>query len=177
MPMDFPPGLQCLNAMAAPFAEKEFLKCCGSPNWARQLTTRRPFASFDQLAESAEQIWWSLDETEWLEAFLSHPKIGEQKAVATTSSEAQRWSESEQGGTRDSSADTMAELARLNQEYQEKFGFIYIVCATGKSSEEMLANLRERLPNPTREELKIAAGEQSKITRLRLRKLVDGFPS
>src|ERR1044071_6252839 len=124
MVTNFPPGLQCLNAMAAPMAEKEFLKCCGSPNWARQLATRRPFASFDQLADSAEKIWWSLDETEWLEAFHSHPKIGEKRAAATTSSDAQRWSESEQGGTRDSPSETMSELARLNQEYQEKFGFI-----------------------------------------------------
>jgi 2-oxo-4-hydroxy-4-carboxy-5-ureidoimidazoline decarboxylase len=175
MSTDFPPGLRCLNGFPAPAAEAEFLKCCGSPIWARKLATQRPFASFDQLVETAEKIWWSLDETDWLQAFHSHPKIGEQKAVAATSNDAQQWSESEQSGTANADQSTMDALAEANVEYEKKFGFIFIVCASGKSSAEMLASLQERLTHRTADEIKIAAGEQAKITRLRLRKLIEAL--
>lgn len=133
----------------------------------------RPFASVEQLTETADRIWWSRNSKDWLEAFHSHPKIGEKKAAAVTSTEAQSWSEAEQAGTRDSAQETRDALARLNREYEQKFGHIFIVCATGKASEEMLAILRDRLGNDPAEELTIAAAEQAKITRLRLNKLVD----
>jgi len=123
------------------------------------------------IAES-ERVWWLLAPGDWLEAFHSHPKIGERKAAAPTAAEAQRWSEDEQSGVRNSAQQTIDALAQLNREYEEKFGYIFIVCATGKSSEEMLAILRERLGNGREEELRNAAAEQAKITELRLRKLV-----
>lgn len=166
-------GLQRLNSLGTPEAESELLKCCGSREWAGRVTAARPFESMADLIAKADRIWWSLGPRDWLEAFHSHPKIGEQKAAAATAVEAHRWSEDEQSGTRDSAQQTMAVLAELNHEYEEKFGYIFIVCATGKSSEEMLAMLRERLGNSPEQELQIAAAEQAKITRLRLGKLLE----
>jgi OHCU decarboxylase len=164
--------LASLNSLSPGRAEAEFLKCCGSKNWALQVTSARPFASLDELIAKADRIWWSLDSGDWLEAFHSHPKIGEKKAAAPTAAEAQQWSEDEQSGIRNSAQLTLDELADLNRAYEEKFGYIYIVCASGKSSEEMLAILRDRLKNNAAEELRIAAAEQAKITELRLRKLL-----
>lgn len=170
-------GLQRLNSLGTPEAESELLKCCGSREWAGRVTAARPFESMADLIAKADRIWWSLGPRDWLEAFHSHPKIGEQKAAAATAVEAQRWSEDEQSGTRHSSQKTLAALAELNHEYEEKFGYIFIVCATGKSSEEMLAMLRARLENPAGMELRSAAAEQAKITQLRLRKLIDNRQS
>jgi OHCU decarboxylase len=170
-------GLERLNSLSAPEAEKEFLKCCGSGNWARRMAAERPFAGVEKMTEAADRIWWSLEPHDWLEAFQSHPKIGEKKAAADTSVEALKWSEAEQAGTRDSAQQIRDDLAQLNREYQEKFGHIFIVCASGKTSEEMLASLRERFRNDPLEELRIAAGEQAKITRLRLNKLVETLNS
>ena len=154
--------------------EEDFLKCCGSKNWAQQMAGADPFGSLDELLTDADRIWWSLEPQDWLEAFHSHPKIGEQKAAAATAVEAQQWSEAEQSGIRHSTQQTLDDLAKLNHAYEEKFGYIFIVCASGKSSEEMLAILRERLENDPDEELRNAAAEQAKITQLRLRKLLDG---
>jgi len=164
--------LASLNSLSPSQAEAEFLKCCGSKNWARQLTAARPFASFDELIAKADRIWWSLDSQDWLEAFHSHPKIGEKKAAAPTAVESQRWSEDEQAAIRDSAEQTLDALAKLNQTYEENFGYIFIVCASGKSSEEMLAILRARLDNTPDAELRVAAAEQAKITQLRLGKLL-----
>ena len=164
--------LQQLNSSAPGEAEQELLKCCGSRTWAQQMVAGRVYRSQDEFIANAERLWWLLDPRDWLEAFHSHPKIGEQKAAAKTAVEAQRWSAAEQSGIRDSAQQTLAELAKLNREYEEKFGYIFIVCATGKSSEEMLAILRQRLKNDPGEELRIAAAEQAKITELRLRKLL-----
>ena len=166
-------GLERLNGLPPSEAENELLKCCGSKNWARRMASERPFASLDRLAETGERIWWSLEPGDWLAAFHSHPKIGEQKAAAKTTVEAQQWSEDEQSGIRNSAEQTMAALAELNRVYEENFGYIFIVCASGKSSEEMLRILRQRLGNAPDEELHIAAAEQAKITQLRLRKLID----
>lgn len=166
-------GLEHLNSVAADDAAAEVLKCCGSKKWAQQVTAARPFASLDELIDRAEQIWWALEPADWLEAFHSHPKIGEKKAAAEIAVAAQKWSEDEQSGTRDSAEQTIDELAELNRAYEEKFGFIFIVCASGKSSDEMLAILRNRLGNNPDEELRNAAAEQAKITQLRLKKLLN----
>ena len=164
--------LASLNSLSPGQAEAEFLTCCGSRNWARQLTSLRPFASVNELIDKADRVWWSLQSDDWLEAFHSHPKIGEKKAAAPTAVEAQRWSEDEQSGIRNSAQQTLDALAELNRTYEEKFGYIFIVCASGKSSEELLAVLCARLQNTLAEELRIAAAEQAKITELRLRKLL-----
>lgn len=166
-------GLERLNAMGADHATAQFLKCCGSTNWARRVVAERPFKSVDDLISKADRMWWSLEPRDWLEAFQSHPKIGEKKAASAVAVDAQRWSADEQSGIRNSAQETMETLAKLNREYEEKFGYIFIVCASGKSSEEMLAILRDRLGSDKDEELRNAAAEQAKITQLRLRKLVD----
>ncbi len=166
-------GLKRLNTLPVAEADQELRKCCGCAEWTTRMTTARPFDSVDQLLKTAEQLWWSLEPGQWLEAFHSHPKIGEQKAAAALSADAQKWSENEQSGIRDSAPETIDALARLNREYEQKFGYIFIICASGKSSEEMLSSLRARLENEPHEELRIAAAEQAKITDLRLRKLIQ----
>jgi OHCU decarboxylase len=167
-------SLHSLNSLSLAEAEKELLKCCGSKEWAQRLLAERPFESLADLSAKAERVWWTLEPRDWLEAFHSHPKIGEKKAVTATTPEAQRWSADEQAGINSSAPATVHALADLNRVYEDKFGFIFIVCASGKSSEEMLAMLRERLENDRDEELRIAAGEQARITQLRLSKLLAG---
>jgi OHCU decarboxylase len=173
MTTNFPTNLGRLNSLPAEEAQRELLKCCGSKEWAQLMGASRPFSNFEQLCEKADQIWWSLEPREWLEAFYSHPKIGEKKASASTSDQSKRWAESEQAAVSRATSETLQTLATLNGEYEEKFGYIFIVCATGKSSEEMLAILQQRLGNNPDEELRNAAAEQAKITRLRLKKLID----
>ena len=165
-----------LNELSANDAEAEFLKCCGSRRFASAMTAARPFANVDELLTKADSIWWSLSSEDWLEAFRAHPKIGEKKAAAAQaaqSEEALQWSAQEQSGIRNARADTMTALAAGNREYEQRFGFIFIVCATGKSSEEMLAILQARLQNDAETEIAVAAEEQSKIMRLRLEKLLQ----
>jgi len=163
-----------LNSLGHGDAEKEFLKCCGSRQWAQEMVNERPFTAVDQMIETADRVWWALEPQDWLEAFRSHPKIGEQKAAQQVSEESRAWSEQEQSGIANSAQETVTALAELNRAYEEKFGYIFIVCATGKSSQEMLGILRARLENPAGIELRIAAAEQAKITELRLRKLLTG---
>ena len=162
-----------LNTLPSTAAEAEFLKCCGSKRWAQAMTAARPFHGLGEMLAEADRVWWSLSEADWLEAFRAHPKIGEKKASAAQSAEAQKWSAQEQSGVAQASAQTISELAERNREYEDRFGFIFIVCATGKSSEEMLGLINDRLRNDTETELRTAAKEQSKITRLRLEKLLN----
>ena len=166
--------LAWLNLLTADEAEKELLQCCGSKRWVRQMTEARPFPTIDAAVKTADQIWQSLAEDDWLEAFRSHPKIGEKKAADKVSEQAQQWSGQEQAGVAAASRETANALAALNRAYEFKFGFIFIICATGKTSEQMLAALSERLQHDATEELPIAAAEQSKITELRLKKLLNG---
>ena len=165
--------LDQLNTLPSAAAEAEFLKCCGSTHWAQAMIRARPFAALDDVLTEAERIWWSLSEADWLEAFRAHPKIGEKKAAIVQSAEAQKWSAQEQSGVAQASASTISELAERNREYEDRFGFIFIVCASGKSSEEMLAIINQRIGNNAETELRTAAAEQSKITRLRLEKLLS----
>ena len=164
--------IQWLNSLPRDEAINEFKSCCGATGWAEQMTNRRPFASHDDLAEAANDVWWSLRPDDWLEAFRAHPKIGEKKGVSVASAQSLEWSNSEQAGIRNASDDTTELLAKLNREYESRFGYIFIVCATGKSSVEMLGILRERMGNEPATELRIAAQEQAKITKLRLQKLI-----
>ena len=168
-------GLERLNSLSPDEAEVEFRKCCGATAWASKMATERPFATLTELITKADDVWWSLKPDDWLEAFRCHPKIGEKKAATQTSLETQKWSEQEQAGIVNAAQATTRALTELNQEYEEKFGYIYIVCAMGKSSEEMLEILSERLKNGPDTELRTAAGEQAKITQLRLKKLIDSY--
>jgi OHCU decarboxylase len=170
---DWASDLERVNSLPLIEAESELLKCCGSGKWAAQMVKQRPFANLDELLNKAERIWRSLEPTDWLEAFRSHPKIGEHKAAQQTSPQAQNWSEQEQQSVRNAGPEIGQALAELNCEYEEKFSYIFIVSATGKSSEEVLAILRERLNNDPERELRTAAAEQSRITQLRLKKLIN----
>lgn len=166
--------LAWLNSLSADEAAREFLQCCGSKRWARQMADARPYENLAEVVARANEIWQSLDRDDWLEAFRSHPKIGEKKTAETVSAQARQWSGQEQSGVNTASTETTNALATLNHAYEQKFGFIFIICATGKTSDEMLDALRERLDHDPAEELPIAAAEQSKITELRLKKLLTG---
>jgi len=162
-----------LNRLPADEARAALLACCGSTRWAEAVAALRPFWDVGQLLNIGGRIWRELPREDWLEAFRAHPKIGESKAAKETGAEAQRWSEGEQARARAASDETLAALSEANREYEARFGFIFIVCATGKSAEEMLALLRERINNDSETELRIAAGEQWRITELRLRKFFN----
>lgn len=137
------------------------------------MTEARPFADVADLLKKSAQIWRNLDARDWLEAFAAHPKIGATKAVSQQSAQAAEWSRAEQSGAKNASGAVRGELEAVNRLYQEKFGFIFIVCAMGKTAEEMLELCRERLNNEIESEIFIAADEQRKITEIRLRKLLE----
>ena len=159
-----------LNELSRADAEAEFLKCCGSRAWAQTMVAARPFRSERELFQHADGVCASLTNEDWLEAFRAHPKIGEKKAATAQTQQERNWSSQEQSGINAASGETMRELAARNHEYEAKFGFIFIVCASGKSSEEMLSMLKDRVGNDQRSEIRVAAAEQKKITRLRLEK-------
>lgn len=165
--------IEWFNSLPHDEAVKALLQCCGSKRWAAEAANNRPYSSLETLIASANDIWWSLRQDDWLEAFRSHPKIGEKKAAAPISDQSRQWSGQEQAGVSEASHETIDALAALNWAYEQKFGFIFIICATGKTSEEMLAALNNRLENDAATELPIAAAEQSKITELRLKKLIS----
>lgn len=138
-------------------------QCCGSSRWLSQMEDSRPFLNRDNLHARAERIWNELNEMDWLEAFAAHPKIG-----ARSESE---WSSQEQSGMSQADANLRQRMIDLNEEYERKFGFIFILCATGKTAKEMARLIEQRLLNDRDIELKIAAAEQARIVHLRLDKL------
>lgn len=164
--------LAWLNSLAAEEAAEQLLQCCGSRRWTREMANGRPYETVEALLTAAKDLWRSLDSNDWLEAFRSHPKIGERKASDKVSAQSQQWSGQEQSGVINAAHEVVSSLAALNDVYEQKFGFIFIICATGKTSVEMLSALRERLHHDPKAELPIAAAEQSKITELRLKKLL-----
>src|SRR6185369_11782466 len=133
-----PERLTWLNSLTDEEATKELLQCCGSKRWASVTATGRPYDTLEILLATSNDIWWSLDRSDWLEAFRSHPKIGEKKVAGKVSAQSQQWSGQEQSGIDAASNETVSSLAALNEAYEQKFGFIFIVCATGKTSDEML---------------------------------------
>lgn len=166
-------ALARLNALPEPDAHQALERCCGAQRWVGGMLASRPFASVAELYERAEAIWQALEARDYLEAFAHHPEIGAdldelRRRFATTAA----LSQAEQAGAAQASQQTLLALRRQNQAYRERFGFSFIVCATGKSALEMLDLLERRLPHARERELEIAAAEQAKITRLRLEKLV-----
>jgi OHCU decarboxylase len=155
-----------LNRMAAQSAADALKLCCGSQRWAEGMTACRPFLDVADLHRAADVTSNILGREDWLEAFQSHPKIGETKNVSG-------WSEKEQEGMTAAAEDVRNRLAQLNRAYQDRFGFIFIICAAGKSGEEMLALLEERIQNRRQHEMRIASAEQVKIVHLRLNKLIN----
>jgi OHCU decarboxylase len=162
-----------LNALDDDAAVGAFLRCCGSSRWARRMAEARPFADADAMAATADATWRALGQPDWLEAFAAHPQIG---SNGSGRSDASAWSDEEQAGVAAAAAQTRRRLAEANRDYQARFGYIFIVCATGKTADEMLALLEGRLRHDPVDELRLAAEEQRKITRLRLAKLLEEEP-
>lgn len=146
--------------------------CCGAKEWVAQLAAQKPFSDIASLYQAADEIWWSLTEADWREAFTHHPKIGDLDSLRAKFANTQTWASGEQAGVQGADEAVLQGLAEGNQAYEEKFGYIFIVCATGKSAAEMLALLQQRLPNDPQTEIKISAEEQRKITHIRLEKLL-----
>jgi OHCU decarboxylase len=165
--------LKELNQASSETAESVFLSCCGSRLWAQKMVEARPFADVSALLNQAEEIWQNLALQDWLEAFTAHPKIGAKKGVPHQTAQSAKWSQGEQSGTQTAADSVRADLEKANRLYENKFGFIFIVCATGKSAEEMLEICRRRLNNDADTEIVAAAKEQRKITEIRLKKLLE----
>lgn len=147
-------------------------RCCSSEAWVSGMVKRRPFSSIDALLREAATIWQGLGELAYLEAFLGHPKIGDVSSLKKKYADTHALASNEQSGAAVATTDVIQELADLNTAYEEKFGFIFIVFATGKSAKDMLETLKERLPNKRDKEIQNAADNQQKITELRLKKLL-----
>ena len=158
-------GLARLNRLPEDEAAAELRRCCGSGNWARAMASERPFETLEQVRVAADRIWRGLAPEDWLEAFRSHPRIGDPRASGREAEE--------QAGAQSASAELQEALSRANRAYEDRFGRIFIVCASGSSAGRMLAELEERLGNDPDTELGAAAEEQRKITRLRLEKLLE----
>jgi len=150
-----------LNMLPREKVEAEFKRCCGSTRWAKEMANLRPFKSANSLYVSGDRTWLTLSEADWMEAFSHHPRIGdgallEQKFAVESASRA-----------------TLDRLKALNQEYEKRFPHVFLICATGKSADEMLKNLEMRIKNDPKHELSNASAEQMKITRIRLEKLLS----
>jgi 2-oxo-4-hydroxy-4-carboxy-5-ureidoimidazoline decarboxylase len=158
------------NQLQAEKAEEEILACCGSTAWARELVARRPLENELSVITASDEVWCQLETRDWMEAFSKHPRIGERKAPPTASTRSAAWSTEEQQNVTASEEAVQLALADANQEYEQQFGRVFIVCATGKSAREMLEILRRRLRNDDGAELQEAAEEQRKITNIRLKK-------
>lgn len=159
----------------APPAEARaiLLAACGSERWADRMLALRPFGSRDTLLAQARDVWFGLDERDWLDAFRQHPEIGDRESLRRRFPSTHHLSEREQAGVAQAGTDALAVLADANRRYRDQFGFIFIVCATGKSADEVLELLTARLGNDPRVEIKIAAEEQARITALRLTRDAD----
>jgi len=165
-----------MNAVLASWNESKdgmaleaMLACCGARRWAAAMVAARPIKNVIELSEGADRIWATMQEPDWLEAFARHPRIGERKA-ASASNKSAAWSQQEQSSAGAVGERVLAKLAAGNALYEQRFGFTYIVCATGKSAEEMLAILNRRLANDRTAELIEAAEQQRQIIQIRLGK-------
>jgi 5-hydroxyisourate hydrolase/2-oxo-4-hydroxy-4-carboxy-5-ureidoimidazoline decarboxylase len=165
-------SLNEFNQLSIEKAAAELFKCCGSTLWVKQLMEYFPFEKEQQLFHQVQYIWYSQSsEADYLEAFTHHPKIGGVESLKKKFAATQDWAENEQAGVANANLNTVEALAQYNEDYFNKFGYIFIVCATDKSADEMLQLLNLRITHPPKEELGIAMGEQHKITLIRLKKL------
>ena len=162
--------LSDFNNLDNDIAAKELFSCCGSQKWVSAVMKKFPFESQDALIERATVIWYDeCDKKDWLESFTHHPKIGDKKSLT------EKFAGKEQAGVAAATKEIIEALAKANEEYESKFRFIFIVCATGRSAEEMLSLLNDRLKNDKDSELNIAMGEQHKITLIRFKNLFNDF--
>lgn len=162
------------NALDEAEAQAVLTRCCVSTRWLEGMLAARPFTDKSDLHDKALRIWESLSMPDFLEAFKGHPKIGNVDSLRAKYADTRQIAAGEQSGVNEANEAVLNALAKGNDDYEKRFGFIFIVCASGKSASEMLALLEARLENDLHQELVIAAGEQAKITALRLDKVIDG---
>lgn len=162
-----------LNQLNEEQATTAFMQCCTASNWVAKMVGARPFADTDSLAGAADKHWQTLGEQDFLEAFDGHPKIGDVNSLRAKYASTKALASGEQSAVQQASEVVLQDLAKGNEAYLDKFGFIFIVCATGKSAEQMLQLLQARLPNDRVTELANAAEEQRKIFHIRLEKLLS----
>ncbi|HUB28391.1 MAG TPA: 2-oxo-4-hydroxy-4-carboxy-5-ureidoimidazoline decarboxylase [Terracidiphilus sp.] len=166
------PTLDRWNRADATTATDAMIACCGARRWAAAMVAARPLADVAALREFADRAWFGMEESDWLEAFACHPRIGERGAAQATAKSA-AWSRQEQGSVESAEGGIRLRLAEGNALYEERFGFTYIVCATGKSAEEMLAILERRLTSDRATEMREAAEQQRQILQIRLGKWLE----
>jgi len=164
--------LEQLNVLPEIEAHAELLKCCGATRWVMQMLAKRPFSDTETLQQLADEIWAGMIESDWLEAFAAHPRIGGSQ-LPEVAKDTALWTSKEQSGMQSAEECLKTKMAEKNAGYEQRFGFIYIVCASGKSAPELLDMLTRRLYSDRDTELRTAAGEQLKITHLRLDKLLN----
>lgn len=160
-------GLEWLNALSFAQASGELRRCCAVERWAEGVANGRPYDSVEELRQAANEAWHELDEYDWREAIKHHPRIGDRT---------RGWSREEQSGVTTASDEARDRLAVGQRAYEEKFGYIFLICATGKSGDDMVTELEARLGNSAETELAVAAEELRKITILRLEKLLVDEP-
>jgi len=158
------------NSLRPDEAAEEILPCCGSKAWARGMATRRPILDEAALLAASDEVWTKMPESDWMEAFQSHPRIGESRATVSSPAQSAAWSRDEQMKVVSAGEDVKVDLADGNRAYEQRFNRVFIVCATGKSAPEILDILQRRLRNDQTTELHEAAEEQRQIAHLRLRK-------
>jgi 2-oxo-4-hydroxy-4-carboxy-5-ureidoimidazoline decarboxylase len=149
-------------------AREKLRTCCGSARWVDGMLRARPFGSREGMLAAAREQWFALTPEDWREAFDHHPRIGDRQSRRRRFAATRHLSAKEQAGVDDAPEEALTALADGNRAYEEKFGYIFIVCATGRTADEMVAMLRARLNNDPETEIRIAADEQAKITELRL---------
>jgi 2-oxo-4-hydroxy-4-carboxy-5-ureidoimidazoline decarboxylase len=166
--------IEAFNALPDAEAREVLSRCCGARRWVEQVAGRRPTAAFDELLVAADEAFATLERADWLEAFAHHPKIGDPESARTKFVPTAEWASEEQAGLVGARETLLEALAEANRAYEEKFGYVFVVSAAGKSADELLGALEDRLPNDPDEELGVAATEQMKITHVRLHKVFGG---
>lgn len=164
--------IEALNKLTQPVLKETLFQCCGSTTWVERMSRRFPFQDEAALYQAATEVWESCTVGDWKEAFSHHPMIGDLEDLEKKFAGTAQWATAEQAAVQHATNVTLLLLADANRAYLQKFGYIFIVCATGKSAAEMLQLLEERLTNEPAKEIWIAMAEQSKITRIRLQKLL-----
>ena len=164
--------IDALNRLSEADAATAFTQCCAAQRWVERMVIDRPFENLSEMLEISDRIWEECDLDDYLEAFEGHPRIGDVESLAKKYANTKGWAGGEQKGVEGADRAVLERLAKGNADYEEKFGHIFIVCATGKSAAEMLALLEARMPNDPKTEVMVAAEEQNKITRIRLKKLL-----
>jgi 2-oxo-4-hydroxy-4-carboxy-5-ureidoimidazoline decarboxylase len=165
-------NVDAINGLPIDALKKQLFNCCGSDAWVNKMVSFFPIKNVESLLSIAQQQWYNCTSTDWLQAFTHHPKIGDVAALTKKFAATATWASGEQQAVNAAPASIILALADGNTVYQNKFGFIFIVCATGKSAQQMLTLLQQRLPNTMEVEMQNAMEEQNKITQLRLQKLL-----